>query len=65
MLCYSLTSFFVNLFVLKPNEKKANSEPDVNRHILNTCDLHRLIDQTFASSTFGKHVSELLSTLTF
>ncbi|EJD01597.1 uncharacterized protein FOMMEDRAFT_148054 [Fomitiporia mediterranea MF3/22] len=27
----------------------------VNRHILDSCELHRIIDKCFSSSTFGKH----------
>ncbi|KAI0340902.1 hypothetical protein BDW22DRAFT_1333807 [Trametopsis cervina] len=28
----------------------------LNRHLLNNCDLHQVIESTFASSTFGRHV---------
>ncbi|KAH0839814.1 hypothetical protein J3R83DRAFT_760 [Lanmaoa asiatica] len=29
--------------------------PDINRHPISFCDLHRLIDNRFAASTFAKH----------
>ena len=29
---------------------------DINRHPISFCDLHRLIDNRFAASTFAKHV---------
>ncbi|KAI5116357.1 hypothetical protein M0805_003808, partial [Coniferiporia weirii] len=31
---------------------------DVNRHLLEQCQLHRVIDQKFASSTFHKHAAD-------
>ena len=30
--------------------------PDINRHPVATCDIHRIIDSKFASSSFTKHV---------
>ena len=33
-----------------------NAIPDVNRHPLETCELHRSIDAVFARSSFSKHV---------
>ena len=31
---------------------------DLNRHVLDSCELHRVVDKCFSSSAFGKHVSE-------
>ena len=30
--------------------------PDINRHPVTTCDIHRIIDNKFASSSFTKNV---------
>lgn len=32
---------------------------DINRHPVGSCDIHRIIDNKFASSSFVKHVSAL------
>ncbi|KAG2369711.1 hypothetical protein BDR07DRAFT_1447547 [Suillus spraguei] len=33
--------------------------PDINKHPISFCDLHRLIDNKFSNSTFLKHVSRI------
>ncbi|EKM59744.1 uncharacterized protein PHACADRAFT_205965 [Phanerochaete carnosa HHB-10118-sp] len=39
------TSIFASVFIIF----------NINRHLLSTCDLHRIIDSAFAASSFGKH----------